>query len=308
MSRQSAIDAAQCPWRVAGPITTVGTPVPVKCTAPPSVPPLLNISDCNGTPISAATVSIQAVSFGGAISDTRNYTSFYGMNMLSIVLFLPIVILCFASVLFFIYDITFNFERYLDTWRYRADSELMLHIAYCAIFFMSFVFAAILNYFIFAPRHYPIRFNRKTGKVYICDYILNDMSHKSTYTFWWHYPFYKHTKPEYKEYDWEQIQGIAFFAQNRHSSYSTIRCIVYESLDSTNIIDTFNLITTESAIDALHMTNHKLWLWINSFMNFDDEFLEKSINTAPGIWGREVNWPEDMNKKSMLSSMDEYIL
>ncbi|EIQ73930.1 aminopeptidase ypdE domain protein, partial [Shigella flexneri 1235-66] len=32
MSRQSAIDAAQCPWRVAGPITNVGTPVPVKCT------------------------------------------------------------------------------------------------------------------------------------------------------------------------------------------------------------------------------------------------------------------------------------
>ncbi len=239
---------------------------------------------------------------------TRNYTSFYGMNILSIVLFLPIVILCFGSVLFFIYDIIFNFERYLDTWRYRADSELLLHIAYCAIFFMSFVFAAILNYFIFAPRHYPIRFNRKTGKVYICNYILNDMSHKSTYTFWWHYPFYKHTKPEYKEYDWEQIQGIAFFAQNHHSTYATIRCIVYESLDSTNIIDTFNLITTESATNALHMTNNKLWLWINSFMNFDDEFLEKSINTAQGIWGREVNWPDDMNKKSMLSSMDEYIL
>ncbi|HAP0365273.1 TPA: hypothetical protein KGM75_001439, partial [Escherichia coli] len=99
-----------------------------------------------------------------------------------------------------------------------------------------------------------------------------------------------------------------FFAQNHHSTYATIRCIVYESLDSTNIIDTFNLITTESATNALHMTNNKLWLWINSFMNFDDEFLEKSINTAPGIWGREVNWPDDMNKKSMLSSMDEYIL
>lgn len=56
---------------------------------------------------------------------TRNYTSFYGMNILSIVLFLPIVILCFGSVLFFIYDIIFNFERYLDTWRYRADSELL---------------------------------------------------------------------------------------------------------------------------------------------------------------------------------------
>ncbi|MGK3446159.1 DUF6708 domain-containing protein, partial [Escherichia coli] len=48
----------------------------------------------------------------------------------------------------------------------------------------SFVFAAILNYFIFAPRHYPIRFNRKTGKVYICNYILNDMSHKQ-YSEWW---------------------------------------------------------------------------------------------------------------------------
>ena len=51
---------------------------------------------------------------------TRNYTSFYGMNMLSIVLFLPIVILCFASVLFFIYDITFNFERYGN------DSNLLI--------------------------------------------------------------------------------------------------------------------------------------------------------------------------------------
>ncbi|GDD60227.1 hypothetical protein HmCmsJML203_00817 [Escherichia coli] len=78
---------------------------------------------------------------------TRNYTSFYGMNMLSIVLFLPIVILCFASVLFFIYDITFNFERYLDTWRYRADSELMLHIAYCAIFFHVFCFCCYSKLF-----------------------------------------------------------------------------------------------------------------------------------------------------------------
>ncbi len=42
---------------------------------------------------------------------TRNYTSFYGMNILSIVLFLPIVILCFGSVLFFIYDIIFTFEK-----------------------------------------------------------------------------------------------------------------------------------------------------------------------------------------------------
>ena len=52
-----------------------GGPVRVKCTAPPSVPPLLNISACNGTPISAATVSTQAVSFGGAISDLSLNTS-----------------------------------------------------------------------------------------------------------------------------------------------------------------------------------------------------------------------------------------
>lgn len=92
--------------------------------------------------------------------------------------FLPIVILCFGSVLFFIYDIIFNFERYLDTWRYRADSELLLHIAYCAIFFMSFVFAAILNYFIFAPRHYPIRFNRKQERsifviIFLMIWVIN---------------------------------------------------------------------------------------------------------------------------------------
>lgn len=32
---------------------------------------------------------------------TRNYTSFYGMNILGVVLFLPVAILCFGAVLFF---------------------------------------------------------------------------------------------------------------------------------------------------------------------------------------------------------------
>lgn len=43
-------------------------------------------------------------------------------------------------------------------------------------------------------------------------------------------------------------------------------------------------------------------------MDFDDELLKKSISTVPDIWGREVSWPKDINKKSMLSSIDEYML
>lgn len=44
---------------------------------------------------------------------TRNYTSFYGMNILGIVLFLPICYFVFVGILFSLYDITFNFERHI---------------------------------------------------------------------------------------------------------------------------------------------------------------------------------------------------
>lgn len=237
---------------------------------------------------------------------TRNYTSFYGMNILGIALFLPVVILCFGAVLFFLYDTIFNFETYLEFWSPRPNDHLLLHFAFFVIFFMTFTFAAIVNYFIFAPRHYPVRFNRKTGKVYVCDYVMYSITYKLTYTFWWYHPFYKRTKPEYKEYDWSQIQAISIYSRNKHSSYSTIRCVVYDSSISTTMIDSFNLISTDAGTDAMFMPNYKLWLWISNYMNFNDALLDTSVNTKVGIYGREVKWPDDMDKISKASSLDEY--
>jgi hypothetical protein len=237
---------------------------------------------------------------------TRNYTSFYGMNILGIALFLPVVILCFGAVLFFLYDTIFNFETYLEFWSSRPNDHLLLHFAFFVIFFMTFTFAAIVNYFIFAPRHYPVRFNRKTGKVYVCDYVMYSITYKLTYTFWWYHPFYKRTKPEYKEYGWSQIQAISIYSRNKHSSYSTIRCVVYDSSISTTMIDSFNLISTDAGTDAMFMPNYKLWLWISNYMNFNDALLDTSVNTKVGIYGREVKWPDDMDKISKASSLDEY--
>ncbi|CAH5543242.1 hypothetical protein AI2943V1_0036 [Klebsiella oxytoca] len=237
---------------------------------------------------------------------TRNYTSFYGMNILGIVLFLPVVILCFVGILFSLYDITFNFERHVESWNSRSGDYLLLCFGFFISFFMTFIFAAIVNYFIFAPQHYPVRFNRKTGKVYVYDYVMYSITYKLTYTFWWHHPFYKRTKPECKEYDWSQIQAISIYSRNKHSSYSTIRCVVYDSSISTTMIDSFNLISTDAGTDALFMPNYKLWLWISNYMKFNDELLDMSVNTKPGIYGREVKWPDDMDKKSKASSLNEY--
>ena len=237
---------------------------------------------------------------------TRNYTSFYGMNILGVVLFLPVVILCFGATLFLLYDTAFNFERYVETWSSGVGDEFLLHIAFFTIFFMTFVFAAIVNYFIFAPRHYPVRFNRKTGKVYVYDYVMYSITYKLTYNFWCYHTFYKRTKPECKEYDWSQIQAISIYSRNKHSSYSTIRCVVYDSSISTTMIDSFNLISTDAGTDALFMPNYKLWLWISNYMSFNDALLDTSLNTKVGIYGREVKWPDEMDKKSKASSLDEY--
>ena len=86
---------------------------------------------------------------------TRNYTSFYGMNILSIVLFLPIVILCFGSVLFFIYDIIFNFERYVEIPR-----RLWVTATYCLLrnFFHVFCFCCYPKLFYLCPATLPNSF------------------------------------------------------------------------------------------------------------------------------------------------------
>lgn len=41
-------------------------------------------------------------------------------------------------------------------------------------------------------------------------------------------------------------------------------------------------------------------------MDFKDEMLDMTVNPNVGIYGRKVEWPEEMLKKSTASSLEEY--
>jgi hypothetical protein len=233
---------------------------------------------------------------------TRNYTSFYGMNILCIALFLPMVILIFLGVIAFLYEAAFDFEWYIDSFWADPNKQqvtLILHFTILVLFALAFPLAALVNYSVFAPRHYPIRFNRKTGKVYVYEYILHDLFHTQPYTFFFHHPFYKKTKPEYKEFAWSDIKGICQFSNNN----ARLNCHVYEN---NSIVDSFTLTTGDMGTETMLLNNYKLWLWISSYMDFKDEILDMTVNPNVGIYGRKVEWPEVMLKKSTASSLDEY--
>lgn len=240
---------------------------------------------------------------------SRNYSSFYITNILYFFVFLPIVVSGFGVVLFFLYCVAFHFSEYVETFWSRKDDLMIilaLHASIPIILVMTLVFAALVNYFFFTPQYYPIRFNRKTGKIYVYDYILYNIFHKQIYTFWIHHPFFKRTKPECKEFDWDHIQDVNIFARNKYSSNAAIHCLVYESSENINVIDSFALVSNDSATDALYMKNYKLWLWLNNYMNFKDDVLDMTANTDVGIYGRKVKWPDEINRKSVASSLDEY--
>lgn len=159
----------------------------------------------------------------------------------------------------------------------------------------------MFNYHFFAPRYYPVRFNRKTGKVYFYHYVLSDWLIKCPNSFWYRYPFYKRTSPEQKEFYWQAIQGVSKFTSGNNASQSSIMCMVHDFADN-RIIDSFKLISTEGALDALTMNNLKLWLWVNNYMMYNDEIFNKDVLPPPTIYGRAVIWRADIDRKSKLPS------
>ncbi|WP_404881146.1 DUF6708 domain-containing protein, partial [Klebsiella pneumoniae] len=65
------------------------------------------------------------------------------------------------------------------------------------------------NYFLFAPKDYPLRFNRKTGKVYVYDYVNLHVWHLAeTLTALFKFPFFLPTRPVEKVFDWQDIQAV----------------------------------------------------------------------------------------------------
>ncbi|KLF14965.1 hypothetical protein YA27_08090 [Klebsiella aerogenes] len=235
---------------------------------------------------------------------TRNHSSFYGMNILYIIMLLPLVILSCLGIIMFLYYMIFDFKSYAAFF-WQEKSELLLtltiHFGVIIILTIAYFSSFAVNYCFFSPRHYPIRFNRKTGKVYICEYVFFVLLQRPNrnYKARTRFPFYKRTRPEYKEFSWDSIKGYYDFYQQR----SCICCHVYQN---ENIADTFTLISEKTIIESEYFNNYKLWAWVNHYMDFKDEMLDMTVNPNVGIYGRKVEWPEAMLKKSTASSLEEY--
>jgi hypothetical protein len=170
-------------------------------------------------------------------------------------------------------------------------SLLLLFVAY-------FLFQFLLNT-LFAPEDCPIRLNRKTGKVYIYDHSLLYFGTWATFT---RSPF-RAKEITVKEFNWADIQGCMTSVSVPLSSGGTVRsyrleCVVCEP-NTTNVIDHF-LLATGSSLGYE-------WMWINSYMAFSDKNLDAEFMPEEDFtWPIKVNWPEEIDKKSKASSLEEY--
>jgi hypothetical protein len=170
-------------------------------------------------------------------------------------------------------------------------SLLLLFVAY-------FLFQFLLNT-LFAPEDCPIRLNRKTGKVYIYDHFLLYFGVWSTIT---RSPF-RAKEITIKEFDWADIQGVMSSVSAPTGSGGMVRsyrleCVVCEP-NTTKVIDHF-LLATSSSLGYE-------WMWINSYMAFSDNNLDAEFMPEEEFtWPIKVNWPEEIDKKSKASSLEEY--
>ncbi|OCG15454.1 hypothetical protein A9G24_05170 [Gilliamella sp. App6-5] len=170
-------------------------------------------------------------------------------------------------------------------------SLLLLFVAY-------FLFQFLLNT-LFAPEDCPIRLNRKTGKVYIYDHSLLYFGTWATFT---RSPF-RAKEITVKEFNWADIQGCMTSVSVPLASGGMVRsyrleCVVCEP-NTTKVIDHFLLTAGSPSYDE--------WMWINSYMFFSDNNLDAEFMPEEDFtWPIKVNWPEELDKKSKASSLEEY--
>jgi hypothetical protein len=172
-----------------------------------------------------------------------------------------------------------------------SASLLVLFIAY-------FLFQFLLN-ILFAPEDCPIRLNRKTGKVYIYDHSLLYFGTWATFT---RSPF-RAKEITVKEFNWADIQGCMTSVSVPLASGGMVRsyrleCVVCEP-NTTKVIDHF-LLAAGSSLGYE-------WMWINSYMAFSDNNLDAEFMPEEDFtWPIKVKWPEEIDKKSKASSLEEY--
>ncbi|WP_085166072.1 DUF6708 domain-containing protein [Gilliamella bombi] len=217
-----------------------------------------------------------------------------GMSPLLRILMITIAsatVLLSLVVLYFVIPIIF-FEK---------SKTRFIFIPCCLlVFFGMYIFFLMASNIFFAPEDCPIRLNRKTGKVYIYDHFLLYFGAWSTFI---RSPF-RAKEITVKEFNWADIQGCMTSVSVPLASGGMVRnyrleCVVCEP-NTTKVIDHFLL----AAYSSL---NYYEWMWINSYMAFSDNNLDGELMPEEEFtWPIKVNWPEEIDKKSKASSLEEY--
>ncbi|RKS84430.1 hypothetical protein DES39_2169 [Orbus hercynius] len=148
------------------------------------------------------------------------------------------------------------------------------------------------------PADYPVRFNRKTGKVYVYEPSLSKRHYYSPLR-----EITKLYKPVIKVYDWQDIEGMVtrkgFFLQQEFFA-----AVIDRQTDT--LMDYFSL------WDNANYINHSEWRWLLCYMNG-----MQGMNYKGKIRGRfwlgrlchyfapEFSWPEGIDKASRAESLAE---
>ncbi|MCX8600354.1 MULTISPECIES: DUF6708 domain-containing protein [unclassified Gilliamella] len=185
----------------------------------------------------------------------------------------------------------------------RFTSSLSIELTIGLLMFVmccGYLVTILFLYILLAPQDCPIRLNRKTGKVYIYEHFILYLGSWKMLT---SSPF-KAKNIMVKEFNWSDIHGVmcSFSAPMVNGGMIRnyrIECVVCEP-NTTYVIDHFLLAADNSL-------SYDEWMWINSYMAFSDNNLDADFMPEEEFsWPIKVNWPEEIDKKSKASSLEDY--
>lgn len=160
--------------------------------------------------------------------------------------------------------------------------------------FMYIYLKPLLVRFLMLPEDIPVRFNRKTGKVYVYDPKLN-----KNYTLYPWKVLMNMAIPDIKVFDWQDISAFTRIAGvARPQWFAVCKPGTYE------VIDYFLFCESSPLYDD--------WIWILEYMDGSTELSYKSEKNAPH-WIRGLSkrfappiiWPEGVDKASKAKSNAE---
>jgi hypothetical protein len=183
---------------------------------------------------------------------------------------------------------------------YFQDLRILAIFIEFLMIFLLYIFFQMFLHYLYAPEDCPIRFNRKTGKIYIYDHFI---LYFGTFAIFTRSPL-KVKEITVKEFNWADIQGCMTSVSVPLANGGMIRnyrleCVVCEP-NTTKVIDHFLLAADNSL-------GYEEWMWINSYMAFSDNNLDAEFMPEEDFtWPIKVNWPKEIDKKSKASSLEEY--